>query len=267
MIDRKISVHLQDFPDTSFLDNDKELVADMDLVRAICSTALSIRDNKNLRVRLPLSELKIIGKNASRILPFKEIIAEEVNVKNIAIEEKIEGIAELKLQINFKKIGVKYGPRVKEITEAARKGEWKKISEKEIEIVGVKLIDDEFEIKLMTNNQNDKKFVIAALPTNDCLVSLDIEITEELSQEGIARDIVRAIQQSRKDAGLNVSDHIKVQISAENKLILQVVEKFANYIKEQVLATEIKASAHVENSQFSFKSKIDDGELTIGINL
>ena len=67
MIDRKASVHLQDFPDTSFFDNDKELVADMDLVRAICSTALSIRDNKNLRVRLPLSELKIIGKNASRI--------------------------------------------------------------------------------------------------------------------------------------------------------------------------------------------------------
>jgi len=267
MIDRKISVHLQDFPDTAFFDNDKELVADMDLVRAICSTALSIRDNKNLRVRLPLNELKIIGKNASRILPFKEIIAEEVNVKNIAIEEKIEGIAELKLQINFKKIGAKYGQRVKEITEAARKGEWKKISDKEIEIAGIKLIDDEFEIKLMTNNQNDKKFVIAALPTNDCLVSLDIEVTPELSQEGIARDIVRAIQQSRKDAGLNVSDHIKVQISADNKLILQVAEKFTNYIKEQVLATEIKAYNHSENSQFSFKSKIDDGELTIGINL
>lgn len=267
MINRKTSIHLQDFPDVSFLDNEQDLVADMDLVRAICSTALSIRDNKNLRVRLPLNELKVIGKIAPRILAFKDIIAEEVNVKNIVVEEKFDEVAELKLQINFKKIGLKYGSKVKEITTAARNGEWKKLGENEIEIAGVKLIDDEFELKLMTNNQNDKKYVIMALPTNDCLVSLDIEVTQDLADEGIARDIVRAVQQSRKDAGLNVSDHIKLQIFAENKLILQVVEKFANYIKAQVLASEIKASSSVENTKFSFKHKIDDGELTIGINL
>ena len=76
MIDRKISVHLQNFPDVSFLSDEKELVADMDLVRSIASTALSIRDNKNLRVRLPLKSLTVIGKNAARILPFKEVIAD-----------------------------------------------------------------------------------------------------------------------------------------------------------------------------------------------
>ncbi len=267
MSNKTISVHLQNFPDTSFFDDDQELVTNMDLVRAICSTALSIRDNKNLRVRLPLQELKIIGKIAPKILPFKEIIAEEVNVKNIAIEEKIEGIAELKLQINFKKIGAKYGAKVKEITDAARKGEWKKHSEKEIEIAGVKLVDDEFEIKLMTNNQNDKKFVIMALPSNDCLVSLDVEITQELAQEGIARDVVRAVQQSRKDAGLNVSDHIMLHISSDNEQILQVVEKFSDYIATQVLANKIKVSRQIANAKFSFTSKIDDGDLTIGIDL
>lgn len=271
MINRKISVHLQDFPDTSFLDADQELVADMDLVRAICSTALSIRDNKNLRVRLPLNELKIIGKIAPRILPFKEIIAEEVNVKNILVEEKIEGVAELKLQINFKKIGAKYGPRVKEITDAARKGEWKKIAEKEIEIAGVKLVDDEFEIKLMTNNQNDKKFVIAALQTNDCLVSLDIEVTKDLADEGVARDIVRAIQQSRKTADLNVSDHVDIIIFSPNKIILEVVENFASYIKGQVLGLNLKAASNVAEVQsqakFFSETKIDDGELAIGISV
>ena len=271
MIDRKISVHLQDFPDTSFFDNDKELVADMDLVRAICSVALSIRDNKNLRVRLPLNELKIIGKIAPRILPFKEIIAEEVNVKNIVIEEKIEGIAELKLQINFKKIGAKYGSRVKEITDAARKGEWKKIGEKEIEIAGLKLVDDEFEIKLMTNNQNDKKFVIAALPTNDCLVSLDIEVTQDLADEGVARDIVRAIQQSRKTADLNVSDRINIVLFSPNKMILQVAEKFSTYILQQVLGLNLKAASDIAEVQsktkFFSETKIDDGELAIGISM
>ncbi|MSP33903.1 MAG: hypothetical protein EXR06_03265 [Rickettsiales bacterium] len=270
MINRKTSVHLQDFPDTSFLDSNQELVADMDLVRAICSTALSIRDNKNLRVRLPLNELKVIGKIAPRILPFKEIIAEEVNVKNIIIEEKIEGTAELKLQINFKKIGVKYGSRVKEITDCARKGEWKKIGEKEIEIAGIKLIDDEFEIKLMTNNQNDKKFVIAALQTNDCLVSLDIEVTQELADEGIARDIVRAIQQSRKTADLNVSDRIEIILFSPNKMILQVAEKFSSYITAQVLGLNLKAASNIEEvkskAKFFSETKIDDGEIAIGIN-
>ncbi len=271
MINRKISVHLQDFPDTSFFDADQELVADMDLVRAICSTALSIRDNKNLRVRLPLNELKIIGKIAPRILPFKEIIAEEVNVKNILVEEKIEGVAELKLQINFKKIGAKYGPRVKEITDAARKGEWKKVAEKEIEIAGVKLVDDEFEIKLMTNNQNDKKFVIAALQTNDCLVSLDIEVTKDLADEGVARDIVRAIQQSRKTADLNVSDYVDIIIFSPNKMILEVVENFASYIKGQVLGLNLKAASNIAEVQsqakFFSETKIDDGELAIGISV
>ncbi len=267
MIDRKISVHLQNFPDTSFLSDEKDLVANMDFVRAICSVALSLRDNKNLRVRLPLSELKIIGKNASRVNNFKEIIAEEVNVKNVIIEEKIDGLAELKLQINFKKIGAKYGPKVKAITDAMKKGEWQKIAENEIEIAGVKLVDDEFEIKLMTNIQDDKKFAIASLQTNDCLVQLNIEVTKELEEEGIARDIIRAIQQSRKDADLNVASHVKIQISSENKTILQVVEKFAQYISTQVLATEIKAVENITNAQFSFKNKIEDGEIIVGISL
>jgi isoleucyl-tRNA synthetase len=132
MINRKSSVHLQDFPDISFLPNEKELVADMDLVRSIASTALSIRDNKNLRVRLPLNKLIVIGKSAARILPFKEIIADEVNVKSIEIKDEISELAELKLQINFKKIGAKFGSKIKEITEAAKKGDWQKISDKEI---------------------------------------------------------------------------------------------------------------------------------------
>ncbi len=270
LINRKISIHLQDFPDVNFLPDEQDLVANMDFVRSVCSTALSIRDNKNLRVRLPLNQLKVIGKNAARINDFKDIIADEVNVKNILIEEKIEGIAELKLQINFKKIGAKYGPKIKEITEAAKKGEFKKIAENKIEIASIILEEDEFEIKLASTNQNDKKFVIMALPSNDCLVALDVEITKDLEEEGIARDIVRAVQQSRKDANLNVSNRIALKIFSSNHKILQVVEKFSSYIKEQVLAVDLAVeydSKKIHNSsKLCFASKIDDGDLTIGLD-
>ncbi len=265
MIDRKISVHLQDFPDVSFFADEKDLVANMDMVRSVCSVALSIRDNKNLRVRLPLNKLIIIGKNAARILSFKEIIAEEVNVKTIEIEEEIGDLVELKLQINFKKIGAKYGAKIKEITEAAKRNEWKKTSEKEIEIVGIKLTDDEFEIKLTSKNQDDKKFISAALPSNDCLVQLDIEVTKDLEDEGIARDIVRAIQQNRKDANLNITDRIKIQIFSNNSRILEVAKQFENYIKEQVLGSLLDITQNITGR--SFENKLDDGDLKVGLEV
>ena len=99
-INRSISVHLQDFPDVGFLNDEDELIRAMDLVRNICSSALSIRDNKNLRVRLPLQSLTIIGKDAKKLLDFKDIIAEEVNVKEIFTREDVAEFSEIKLQIN-----------------------------------------------------------------------------------------------------------------------------------------------------------------------
>ncbi len=269
MIDRKISIHLQDFPDTSFLNDEQDLVTDMDTVRAICSVALSIRDNKNLRVRLPLKSLTVIGKNAARILPFKEIIADEVNVKSVEIREEISDLTELKLQINFKKIGAKYGAKIKEITAATKTGDWKKISDKEIAIAGINLIDDEFELKLATKNNDEKKFIIVALPTNDYLVQLNIEVTKDLEDEGIARDIIRAIQQNRKDADLNVSDHIKLKIFSTNQQILEAAKIFKNYIADQILADSFECAASAEEvkkftncQKFLFENKIDDGEFT-----
>ncbi len=268
MINRKNSVHLQDFPDTSFLLDEKALVTDMDLIRSICSVALSIRDNKNLRVRLPLKSLTVTGKNSARILPFTEIIADEINVKSILVKEEISELAELKLQINFKKIGAKYGPKIKEITLAAKEGNWKKISDREIEIAGLNLFDDEFEIKLATKNIDEKKFAVAALTTNDYLVSLDIEITKDLEDEGIARDIVRAVQQNRKDADLKITDHIKLQISSTNSRILEVAKTFENYIKEQVLADDLKCTSDEKiTAKFTFENKLDDGDLKVGIDL
>ncbi len=267
MIDKKISIHLQDFPDVSFLNHEKDLVADMDLVRLVCSTALSIRDQKNLRVRLPLKSLTVIGKSSNRILDFKDIIADEVNVKSIETSDDISKLAELKLQINFKKIGAKLGPKIKEITTAIKNGEWKRISENEIEVAGVKLLDDDFELKLATKNHDEKKFAIAALPTNDYLVQLDIEITKELEDEGIARDIVRAIQQNRKDADLKVSDRIQIKLFSTNNRICEVAKDFSSYIKEQVLANELAVVEDTKSAKFSFENKLDDGDLAIEISL
>jgi isoleucyl-tRNA synthetase len=265
MIDRSISIHLQNFPNVDFIDSEAQLINDMDLIRSICSTALAIRDNKNLRVRLPLQSLTIIGKDAKRILPFSEIIAEEVNVKEIKIVEEISQFAENKLQINFKKIGAKFGTKIKEITSAIKDGNWQKINDRTIQIAGVELVDDDFELKLTTKNIDEKKSAIMPLPSNDYLVLLAIEITKELEDEGIARDIVRAIQQNRKDANLEISNHIILEIFSSNPRILEVAQGFEAYIKHQVLAENIKISQQkiVNSTAKIFTNQLDDGDLEI----
>ena len=265
MIDRSISIHLQDFPNVDFIDAESQLINDMDLVRSICSTALAIRDNKNLRVRLPLQSLTIIGKDAQRILPFSEIIAEEVNVKEIKIVEEISQFAENKLQINFKKIGAKFGAKIKEITNAIKEGDWQKINDKTIKIAGVELVDDDFELKLTTKNIDEKKSAILPLASNDYLVLLSIEITKELEDEGIARDIVRAIQQNRKDANLEITNHISLEIFSSNQRILEVAHSFENYIKHQVLAENIKIlQQKIINADAKiFTNQLDDGDLEV----
>ena len=265
MIDRSISIHLQDFPNVDFIDAEAELIKDMDLVRSICSTALAIRDNKNLRVRLPLQSLTIIGKDAQRILPFSEIIAEEVNIKEIKIVEEISQFAENKLQINFKKIGAKFGAKIKEITNAIKEGNWQKINDRTIQIAGIELVDDDFELKLTTKNIDESKSAIMPLASNDYLVLLSIEITKELEDEGIARDIVRAIQQNRKDANLEITNHISLEIFSSNQRILEVAHGFENYIKHQVLAENIKIlQQKIINADAKiFTNQLDDGDLEI----
>jgi isoleucyl-tRNA synthetase len=247
----------------------------MDLVRSICSTALAIRDNKNLRVRLPLQSLTVIGKSANKIKDFHEIIAEEVNVKEINFIEDISQFADLKLQINFKKIGAKFGAKIKEITQATKENNWQKIDDKTIEIAGIKLVDDDFELKLTTKNYDEKKLVINALPTNDFLVSLNIEITTELEDEGISRDIVRAVQQNRKDANLQITDHIELTIFSDNPRILAVAKNYSDYIKSQVLANNIIISEKNINSPEKnnltnikiFDNQLDDGNISVAIRV
>lgn len=267
MIDRNISIHLQDFPNVSFIKSDIDLEGDMDLVRDICSTALAIRDQKNLRVRLPLQSLIVVGKDAQRILRFKDIIADEVNVKDVTINEDIAALADFKLQVNFKKVGAKYSAKMKDILRDVKAGNWQKTADNNITISGIELLPDEFELKIIPKDFDDSKFAFEALSSNDYLIKLDIEVSKDLESEGIARDIVRAIQQNRKEADLNISDNIILTIASNDSELLAVVEQFKDYISSQVLATEITITSAEVTDEIIFENKIDDKELVIGIKV
>lgn len=260
------SIHLQNFPNVYLLNDEKELVADMDMVRQVCSATLFLRDNHNLRVRLPLNQLKIIGKNSYKMLQYRDIIADEVNIKNIDTSPEIGDLAELKLQLNFKRIGARIGSKMKEITIAVKNNEWQKVNDDQIQIAGELLNKDEFEIKLITQNKSN----IAILPSNDCLIELDIKVTKELEAEGLARDIIRAIQQNRKDANLDISNHINIIATSKDKEILELITTYQNHIKEQTLADEIIVNCDSNLEQkypHNFVNQIDNIELVIGLKI
>jgi len=253
----KNSVHLQNIPDLSFIKSDQKLVENMDLVRNICSIALSIRDKYKLRVRLPLASLKIITKRSDQIIDFSDIIKDEVNVKNIELNNNISELAEFKLQLNFKRIGAKFGPKMKEISTAAKNNQWQKLEDGNIQISGEILSKDDFEIKLTTKYPEK----IFPLPTNDCLIELDLNVTEELENEGIARDVVRLIQQDRKEKDFNISHYINIKIYCSDRLQKIIVDN-KDYIKNQTLGKEINF-IDLTNSSEKFYHKIEEENLII----
>ena len=252
---------------------DNELIAQMDFAQDICNTALSIRNKLNIRVRQPLSSfiLSKIGLVSKHVMGSSEIsvacwheidkiIKSEVNVKHIVLAN-VSSYATLKLQINSAVLGKRLPAQMKQILPASNKDEWKQLENGEVEICGEVLLPSEYNLLLEPKPEYANR--AQALSTNDALVILDTTITPELEAEGLARDIVRMVQQARKDADLNVSDKIRLHISANDK-ISAAISAHQAYILEQVLGQEMLANPP-QNPVFTAKNELDGGEVLISL--
>jgi isoleucyl-tRNA synthetase len=235
------SIHLTDFPDVHKFPEEKELVADMDRVRDICNAALALRNEQNIRVRQPLGSLTVVTLDTNVTHRWQkqygkaiaDIINEEVNVKYTNEGDKgLEGYATFKLQINFPILGKRLPEKMKQIIPASKQGQWKQLADGTIEICGEKLLPEEAKLSLEPKPEFAKN--AKALSTNDALVVLDLKLTPELENEGLARDVVRLIQESRKNAKLNISDRIQLTVETSPKL-KKALEDNKAYVEEQTL--------------------------------
>jgi isoleucyl-tRNA synthetase len=208
--DDSTSVHLADWPDPDLLPDEPELVDTMDLVRDVCSATLSVRKSKGLRVRQPLPTLTVATRDAERLVPFADIIAEEVNVKDVAIIDDIASVAEERLQLVPSVLGPRLGRDVQHVIAAHKRGEWT-VTDGEVEVGGHRLLEGEYSLELVAAAAQPS----AGLPGESGVVVLDVDVSPELEREGRARDLVRLVQQARKDARLDVSDRIEVEITAD----------------------------------------------------
>ena len=229
------SVHLCDWPSLDAFPSDDTLVAAMDRLRDVASTALRLRENEGLRVRLPLASLTVAGRDAATLEPFAELLADELNVKAVRVTDEIGSLATLILRPDGKALGPRLGSAVQAVFAAARSGEWEANGDGTVTVADHVLSAQEYELVL----ESPEGVVAAALRSNDAVVSIDTTLTPELETEGLARDMVREIQNARRAEDLVVTDRIEVWITLASPSALDSLTKHSDYISEQVLATSI----------------------------
>ncbi|MAE95285.1 MAG: isoleucine--tRNA ligase [Deltaproteobacteria bacterium] len=234
------SVHLSDWPDAATLPSDRELVADMDRVREVCSTAFAMRRGEQVRIRQPLQQLTLAGPEVARLEPFADLIADEVNVKEVALRPEIGEFATFRLQVNARRVGPRLGQATKAVMAASKQGEWSS-TDGGVEVAGHRLEPGEYDLLL----QPREGVACQALPSNDMIAVLDFSMTESLVREGKARDLVRVVQQARREAGLHVSDRIQLGLTLPDAY-RDAVSDFHDYVVSNTLATELSVGGGVD---------------------
>ena len=239
----KDSVHLDAFPvaDESMID--KDLEARMEMAQKITSMVLALRRKVNIKVRQPLQAIMIPASDEQKrhIEAVKDLIMNEVNVKDLKFVEGT-GILVKKVKCNFRTMGKKFGKLMKSVAAAVEALSQEQIAELEangkLTIVPVGTIDP---IEILTE---DVEIISEDIPgwlvsnEGNLTVALEVELTEGLKQEGMAREIINRVQNIRKDSGLEITDRIHI-ILAPNDEIQKAVAGYGDYIMTQVLADDI----------------------------
>ncbi|MEY5058808.1 MAG: isoleucyl-tRNA synthetase [Actinomycetota bacterium] len=227
------SVHLGDWPDVSSLPVDDRLVAAMDLVRDACSSALSVRKTHGRRVRLPLQTLTVAAPGADGLDAFVDILRDEVNIRDVVLTEDVASVASRELQVVPAVLGPRLGGRTQQVIKAVKAGEWERDGDT-VRVAGEILQPGEYTLRMVTAPDTAS----AALPGGAGVVVLDVTVTAELEAEGMARDLVRAVQQARRDGGLHVSDRIRLTLGADAP-VREQLEAHTALITGETLALEV----------------------------
>lgn len=230
LVPESSSVHLESFPEMITIVDSAEIIVNMDEVRSICEAGLSIRDESNMRVRQPLASLEIYSSKGFSTSGYEELIKDEVNVKAVIFKnvESLQVKTEIKLQ--FAALGKKYPSLIKEMIPASKAGRWE-LKEDKLLICNVILEPEEFEINYSSLMPNQER----VLKDGKTLVKLDLNLTQDLIDEGIARDFVRLIQQTRKNLDFSITDIVVIKYECESENVCVAINKHKSYIEEQTL--------------------------------
>ncbi len=207
------SVHLTDWPDADALPADADLVATMDLVRDVASAAKSVREARGLRRRLPLSKLTVSLADPEALEPFRSLLADEVNVKEVELVPAGTLGAE-RYEVDLRTVGRRLGKDTPAVVQAMKAGDYRYDDDTDELVVSegsgasFRFGPDEYVRKLDADDPDST----AALPGGSGLVRLDCTVTPELEAEGVVRDLARIVNELRRQEGFDVSDRIRLLV-------------------------------------------------------
>ena len=251
------SVHLSDWPDPDQLPADLALVTQMDRVRDVCSAAHSIRKARRLRARLPLASLTVAAPDAADLAPYVDLIKQEVNVKDVTLTGDVQGVADHVLTVVFKVAAPRLGPATQTVALAARTGDWELTGDGRVRVGEAVLETHEYELRLRPRAED----VSRALPGDDGVVVLDVDLTADLEAEGLARDVVRLVQQARRDAGLDVTDRVRLEVAGPAEVVT-AVDRHREWVSEQVLAVDLSLNSQETPDASGFSpGELPDGRV------
>lgn len=235
------SVHLADFPVCDETKIIKSLEEKMDLVRNLISIGRYVREEANIKVRQPLSKAYLDGKNEALILDMVPLIKEELNIKEIVFVQDLNAYMNVSLKPNFKEVGKIFGPLIKEFQAKLET----------LSIEDINKLQNKEEITLTIGNEektitpsmvelriSSKEGFNVGMENNQFVI-LDTTLSQELIEEGIAREFVSKVQNIRKNKDFNVTDKIKIYVSGGIDFH-KALESFEDYIKKETLAISIE---------------------------
>ncbi|WP_152361347.1 isoleucine--tRNA ligase [Microlunatus speluncae] len=243
------SVHLTDWPDQDRLPADDDLVRAMDRTREVCSTGSALRKRAGLRVRLPLSRLTIVTDDAAALRELTGLIGEELNVREVVLTElaAIDPAAlgvHRELRVDARAAGPRLGRDVQTVIKASKAGDWTIDDHGAVTAAGIALLPGEFTVQSVIDPAaaGDHREV-AMLPGVGFLI-LDTEVTADLAAEGLARDVIRAVQQARRDAGLAITDRIDLTLAGDHA-VQSAVQAHQDLITAETLTERLRLTGTV----------------------
>ncbi|MCW2832937.1 MAG: isoleucine-tRNA ligase [Nocardioides sp.] len=235
------SVHLADWPLADELPADPALVTAMDSIRDVCSAGSALRKGANLRNRLPLASLTVVVADPDRLAPFTSIVADELNVKSVRLldvdtdEAHAYGVQQ-RLTVNARAAGPRLGKDVQLAIKGSKSGDWSLDEDGTLTAGGLVLLEGEFSLETVAADTGADT-ATGVLPGGGFVV-LDTALTPELEAEGVARDLVRSVQQARREAGLDVSDRIALTVSGPASA-LEAARTHEALLAQETLATTV----------------------------
>jgi isoleucyl-tRNA synthetase len=256
----ELSVHLADWPDAAALPADAKLVAEMDRVRDAASAARTLREKAGVRVRQPLAAMTIAGPGVASLAPYEALLRDEVNVKAVELAESIDTWARFSLAVQARAVGPRLGGAMKTVLAAAKEGRFERLDGDRVRVAGEVLEPGVWQLR------PDPKSGVACEPlaAGDAIVVLDTQLTDALVAEGVARDVVRTIQQARKDAGLHVADRIRLALRVPDEW-RAAVQQFRDWIAEQTLARALDLVDEIPDGLASHEAEVGEQKVLIGL--